>query len=257
MTLSLRRRRGLTLIELTVVLLVLAATAGILIPRLVNYGTRAHGAAGAANFAEIAKAIMLFETNKNAYPNNWDSLLSPATGTGAPTQLYDKLNDDTPTATDFQIGALSAAELTALTAVGITTTQVHRANDATGFDATFGCYQTGGTTTLTLAAAANQVVELTATGKASLNLNTANRYLMFGLGSRSNLVGEGMIDAPVHYPEGAHTPATDYSRFVAVFQITDGANVLSKAKLASVASHHEGALASQGDHVKEYFESTQ
>lgn len=77
-------RRGLTLIELTVVLLILAATAGILVPRLVGYTGRAHGATGADNMQEISKAIALYETNTGEMPNGWDSLVVDA-GTVATT----------------------------------------------------------------------------------------------------------------------------------------------------------------------------
>ena len=75
MTLSVRRPRGLTLIELTIVLLVLAAVAGILVPRLTGYTGKSHGASGAANVAEISKAISLYEVNNGGFPPQWENMV--------------------------------------------------------------------------------------------------------------------------------------------------------------------------------------
>src|SRR6266446_306962 len=68
------RRRGLTLIELIVVLMVLVALAGILVPMLPSMLTRAHVAAHVTNVVEIAKAITTYQALNSGYPDQWDSL---------------------------------------------------------------------------------------------------------------------------------------------------------------------------------------
>ncbi len=70
------RRCGLTLMELVVVLLILAALAGILVPMLPNMLSRAHTATGATNTGELAKAVQLYQASYMKYPDNFDSLLN-------------------------------------------------------------------------------------------------------------------------------------------------------------------------------------
>ena len=68
-----RRRRqqaGLTLIELVVVLLVLTALAGVLIPFATQITQRTHGSAGAANIEETTKSITRFEVERFRQPDN-------------------------------------------------------------------------------------------------------------------------------------------------------------------------------------------
>ena len=68
------QRRGLTLIELIVVLMILIALAGVLIPMLPSMLTRAHNSTSATNLGEICRAITTYQQLNGQYPNNWDAL---------------------------------------------------------------------------------------------------------------------------------------------------------------------------------------
>lgn len=67
-------RRGLTLIELVVVLAILAALAILIVPRLDSFKSQADTAAGATNASELASLLQLQKTSSGAYPN-FDLLL--------------------------------------------------------------------------------------------------------------------------------------------------------------------------------------
>src|SRR5207245_6349560 len=71
-------RRGLTLMELVIVLVILVALAGIVIPLLPNMLTRAHTASAATNMQEVIKLIATYAQLTFAYPDGWDSLTDGA-----------------------------------------------------------------------------------------------------------------------------------------------------------------------------------
>ena len=244
-------RRGLTLIELTVVLLILAATAGILVPRLVGYSVRAHGASGASNIQEVSKAIALFEANTGGQPDGWDSLLQNA---GA--SPYAALVESTAPAAPVQASTLLVAEeADALTAVGITT--LNNMDDGTGanFNATFN--PNDGTTTAIANGA--PVAILTAASIADLGLDPANRYVTFGLGTGVNIIGSVMLDAPVHFPEGGEKPEEVYLRWYVVYELGDGTapNTPERARYMGVfgCEPDSGGMTNLGAHLGEYFEA--
>ena len=123
--LPVRNRPGLTLMELVVVLIVLVALAGILVPMLPSMLTRSHVATHTTNVVEIAKLIMTYQATNNAFPDQWDSMVDPA---GAQiTYLAGGVLNPTPGSggPNGQAGGLftaqvpTQAELTALNAAGI------------------------------------------------------------------------------------------------------------------------------------------
>src|SRR5438067_1586594 len=105
-------RRGLTLIELIVVLVILVALAGILIPMLPNMLSRSHTATGATNNSEINKFVQTYEQLYQSYPTDLDNLA----GTGAPVDYLPGGN----VAGQITAGNLTAEQAKALTAAGIT-----------------------------------------------------------------------------------------------------------------------------------------
>ncbi|MCA9107250.1 MAG: prepilin-type N-terminal cleavage/methylation domain-containing protein [Planctomycetales bacterium] len=232
-------RRGLTLIELVVVLLILVGLAGVVIPAVTNMVGRTHTSSGAANISQIANALQRFEVQYMSYPDNFDSLV---TDLGAGTAL-NTLDGDLA----LDTVALSADTFAALEEAGITTVGLHAINDGT-FEVP----------TPTLLADTNTLLGLTPAQQVELGLETvgvAGKYICLGVGSSCTANGKTMMDAPVHFPEsGEANPATTYGRFLAVFQITDGTDALERAKLAAVISPHGAGL---GDHIAEYFEISQ
>src|SRR5579862_6496570 len=69
-----RTRNGLTLMELIVVLMILVALAGIIIPMLPSMLTRAHVATHTTNVTEIAKLILTYQATHPGFPDQWDSM---------------------------------------------------------------------------------------------------------------------------------------------------------------------------------------
>ena len=78
---SLRRRRdhhargGLTLLELVVVMAILIALAGILVPVFPDLLARASTSTGATNLTEVAKAVQMYQGLYRSYPDLLDSLV--------------------------------------------------------------------------------------------------------------------------------------------------------------------------------------
>lgn len=225
-------RRAFTLIELIVVLTILVGLAGVLIPTLTNMVGRTSRSTTAINISEIAGAIQRFESIYLSYPDNFDSLVTNLTTGADLNTLSSVLTGVTEDVT------LDANTLAALTNVGISTVGVHAADDIS-FDLP------------TLASLTNTsiVKGLTAAHQVTLGLETtgaAGKYLVFGIGSQSELTGTIMVDAPVHFPrDAASNPDTIYARFLAVFQITDGTDALGKAKFVGVLSPEGHGLSAQ------------
>lgn len=240
-------RRALTLIELVVVLLVLAALAGTLVPIFTDFTTRTHGAAGADNIVEITKAVQIYRASVLRDPDNLDRLLDNA---GAAVDIVPSGSGEVTTLT------LDANTAGALTAVGITTLH-NMVNAADTENATFDPYD-GTTPTV---AVADTVVVSGATGAAvarefGARLPATATYAIFGLGSNCDMVGKGMVEAPIHFPE-AGSPAAVYSRFNLVYQLTDAAGTaFERAKFVGVvALNDEGELRGLGHHLEEYYEA--
>jgi prepilin-type N-terminal cleavage/methylation domain-containing protein len=245
-------RRGLTLLELVVVLLILTALAGLLVPVLANMTTRTHGAAGAANVAEIAKAVQTHEALYNEYPAFFDSLIDDA---------GEVVVDETNTyLADIDLGAdpLGARIADALLRVGIDGSYQHLAAST---NKTFEPYADPPVFVAITDAPAGQVVTLTPDaitqlGLAPLSLDPTEgvqAYVAFGLGALSNMVGRSMIEAPVHFPESGESPVEEYSRFILVYAVP--AN--GPARLASVAAGHEEGLSGMNSHLAEYYSTQQ
>ncbi len=75
-----RKTSGFTLVELTVVLLILVALAGILIPKVTGYVERSHASSSSSNLGEINKFVQLHEVKYlgDGYGSRFDSLLNAA-----------------------------------------------------------------------------------------------------------------------------------------------------------------------------------
>ena len=233
-----KARRGFTLIELIVVLMILVGLAGMVIPAVTDMVVRTHTATGSGNIAEVSNAVARYEAQYMSYPNNLDSLKNTLAGAtvGDFNGLTAELTGNCTALT------LTAGHVAALDAAGITTLALHTDASPT-VDATFQA------TTPSAALAANDVLLSITDGAAetSLGLNTAGTYVLLGVGNRSEAIGRTMTDAPVHFAEsGAENPAAFYNRFLAVFDVSG-----ERAKLVKVISPHFGGL---DDHMQEYFE---
>lgn len=209
-----RNRQGLTLLELVIVMAILIALAGILVPLLPNMMKQAHTSTGATNMPELNKLFELHNTMERGYPNYLDNLTD---GTG----LYSKLPGGGAGLTVHTLDADSAASLNA---AGIT--KVFNLTSEDVDDATFECYGEG-----VVAPQLSEAVNV-ASGLAIAVLDdselpkfkgTAGEvYAVFGVGQATPLVGNMLQDAPVHFgDEPGSKPNEVYSRFAAVFRVGD------------------------------------
>lgn len=217
-----KNRAGFTLVELIVVLMILVGLAAILIPAVTDMVARTNASSSVANISEVANSVQRYETQYLSYPNNLDSLMTDLVGTD-----LDTLSAGLTAATaDVTLTALTRAPLTA---AGITSVGVHTAGDNT-FDPATATALTDTTVLKGLTAASQVALGLETTG-------VADKYVVFGVGSISELNGKTSIDAPVYFPEsGTLNPDAVYCRFIAVFQITDGTDPLTRAKLVTVVT---------------------
>jgi len=67
-------RKGLTLMELVVVMFILMALAAIMVPLFPSLIERAHRSSQATNASEITKAVQLFQSINGNYPDGYDLL---------------------------------------------------------------------------------------------------------------------------------------------------------------------------------------
>ena len=71
---KMKNRKGLTLIELVVVMTILIALAGLLIPTFSAMLTRGHTSTCSTNIGEVCKALQQYQQLYGGYPSNMDAL---------------------------------------------------------------------------------------------------------------------------------------------------------------------------------------
>lgn len=217
----------MTLIELTVVLLILIGLAGLLLPYVGGFTEKTQNSSSADSLAEVSKAIHRFDTQYMAYPDAFDTLVSGTSlisylpGTAASTTLT------TCTITAAELQNLQSAEIDSLFPMLDTT--------ATDFNATFNNTVSGGGGTndatpivadTTVVACVNPTqVEALLVNKLGVEVDaddlTAtpdNDYLVLGVGQKSQMSGKTIAEAPVYF--SGQNPTSYYSRFLAIFKVS-------------------------------------
>lgn len=234
------QRHGLTLIELVVVLVILAALAGLVIPRLSGVTSQASSSTNATLVDDINRSVGLFETRYGKQPSGWDSLLT------ASDAYYSKLHPSMTQTTDvtkpnLQITTLDAGQAQSLKDAGIS--GFHDADEArVGLPS-------DNSTVFRLIADGKKVVTLVKTPIASghgstfidkaLNLNQFRKtpqgvpvfdyeYVVVGLGGPTSIRGATMTEIPVVQ---SADPTKYYSRMICVYRIpAAGASVTFPAR---------------------------
>jgi prepilin-type N-terminal cleavage/methylation domain-containing protein len=244
-----RGPRGFTLIELTIVLLILVAIAGVMIPFMNGYVDKAHSGAAAANIESITRQVESYKVKHlfKGYPDHLDSLINPA----AVTQW-----DGLPAAVQALVtpANLTAAQVTSLNEAGITTLKnsgslVPGTNNVT-FDTP--------ATNVTIAVTSNV---LTVTDADALALNVPNNnttdwtYVLFGLGNGCDIVGTDIAEAPVHFD--TLDPATTYQHYGLIFAVPTAANTSGATHLVATVGIHDAGLSGIRDHLTEFNNSNQ
>ena len=215
------RQRGLTLIELVVVLAILVALVGLVVSLFPGLVARASRSTTASSIQDVARAVQINYTTTLSYGSGFDSLLN-ASG----NQLYSGL-------TSFSTNqmariTLSGNDALALNAAGISNV-FHLTQQFTPIpDATFSVTQVASPIAV---AATAQIAVIDATQTALLQSIRGNYtprgtaiYPVFGLNKHCSLVGPTAVmqDAPVRAGSLANeNPASSYQRYGLVFMVDD------------------------------------
>jgi prepilin-type N-terminal cleavage/methylation domain-containing protein len=272
------RRRGLTLLELVVVLSILAALAAIVAPLLPNLLRRAHKATDATQSAEVSKAVQMYQASFLSYPDNFD-LLTDGTSATFPSYLP---KDGGNTFGGFVTAAqLSDDQLKALGRVGLLRFQKNPSTVLTtnDFHPTMRPYASA-TPTLDQLSLFDANGDLTSAAQgayfATLNLTAiqaANpsflqtirdadptaQFVVFGVGPRTTMVGQVIQDAPTSVPQNKQlTPANTYCRVGVIFQI-DGVEVqrTERARFVAAVAMEDDELETTEKDIVGYYQVSQ
>ncbi|WP_254510180.1 type II secretion system protein [Anatilimnocola floriformis] len=243
------RRAAFTLIELVVVLLILAAIAGLVIPNISMLGRTTDMAVSAKTQADVANQVGLFFVLQKRYPQGMDSLLDT---TGA-VYAADTTNGDTQTKGLPYAGAdgsrmqsqLTPATLTnatnaeylrSLTRAGVDwvwdhdTAAVNSNLSNTGFRALVAGYSSPGIPDTAGVAGAATVAELNAIAPLVVKLNgkplvAGERVVAFGFGQKNSAMGKTTTTVPL-YPGADKTYYGRYIVFLKIYASGERATLL-------------------------------
>lgn len=254
--------RGLTLIELVVVIAILAVLGGLAVQAFPSLMKRTHLSKCADTIAALNKTWGESYAMYGRYPSRCDSLLAAGGGT-----IYDKLTPGlsalvSPT-------ALSEPEARALASIGVTSV-VDLAADVS--DVTYKCAPLG-TTTRALNSGANvALLQTPGTGTSvywaanplglKRHLEATNgatvKYVVFGIGPNCSAVGAGKLlqEAPVHFgADDTINPAKVYQRYLAVYALTTKTDGTVTASFDAATGNDTNGPSSAEDHVRQFFEA--
>ncbi len=236
------RQAGMTLIELTVVLLVLIGLAGLMIPYVSGFVSNTHNSVNSDSLASVNSAIQRYDVQFMGQPSNYDSLMDTDLTNGVG---YSKLMGGAIVATG---GAADQSYLKTVTVNGKVLTNagiksLMPMNNATA-DATFKA--TTGTSAPVVAGTSYKLAALNVSSGCSNTapmgciasdaelsailgrpVNTAaNDYLAFGVGQDAGMVGKTIAEAPVHFAQtGAMSAANKYNRILAIYEVPNNTTV--------------------------------
>ncbi|WP_305906755.1 hypothetical protein Q9L42_019310 [Methylomarinum sp. Ch1-1] len=237
---NMARQAGMTLIELTVVLLVLIGLAGLMIPYVSGFVSKTHDSTGTNNLAALNGTIQRFHTQFNSLPDDLHSLIETSTGTNPGTVYSELMNpnmlspvtytEDGTTgmvATEIPLMSLTSAGITSVYDMKDPTTNGSKTFDAGNAPVTVPMPSAGNAAAVTLAAlnsgdrADIETHLATAFGRQATNFNsTCYDYIVMGVGQESEMTGRAIQEAPVHFAQnGDMGPDKRYNRFVSVFQV--------------------------------------
>jgi prepilin-type N-terminal cleavage/methylation domain-containing protein len=214
-------RRGLTLIEMVVVLTILVAVGSLLVPMVGNGLTRSRVATCAANIPAINRMLQTQAITNGDFGDGWSTgvFASDVTGGGKPVNAValTAANGDEPT---LVAAALTPDEVTALQGLGMTKVYDHGDPTTSDYNVTFNNKpraETIGTNTLVITLSNEQARRI------NLPETTDGKYIWLGIDKTWSHLGDLAAEPPVHFGDtpGA-LPHEVYSRFGAIFKIEGG-----------------------------------
>lgn len=255
-------RHGLTLIELVVVLTILVALGGLIVPMLPDFLAKTHFAKCSTTIPELNKLWITSFTGDVTYPDGYDSLIE---GAG----LFTLLPGNGNAGGQVALGTLSQAEVGALAAIGVTSVYDHTAdtgnatldsipNDPTA-DLDAARELADGGSVAVLSADALQSVD---SSSASLGIDPAKypadaQFIVFGIGNNCTAVGPKglMTEAPTHFGgEDVMNPVDFYQRYCVIFAVSA---VDETAEFVCACSIHPDGFDGGEAHIRAYYEDQQ
>ncbi|MGJ0431099.1 type II secretion system protein [Methylobacter sp.] len=253
---NMTRQAGMTLIELTVVLLILIGLAGLLVPYVGSFSQTTHDSTNSNNLTQLNNAMGRYVTDKNHLPPHVDTLtngLADAGSAGGACSgaalggVYCGLANPA-LFSNVAFGA-NSTQAQSLAASGI---NMAVGNDPNAQNKTFGTstgmymlgdpanaiYDTTNFALVTGVAGVGQNygmgMDYTGTTEAHLARalgrdamvysDTCYDYVAVGIGDNNELIQSTMAAAPVYFPQDAQFgPTQAYGHFIAILQV-DSAN---------------------------------
>lgn len=260
-------RRGLTLLELVIVLAILAALAAVVIPMFPNLLRRAHKSIDATQTNEISKALQLYQGMFVSYPDHFDLLTD---GTDFPSYIP---NDGGDVFGNFVVtDVLTIDERKALGRVGIkyveplATDAGSAAVTPSGFHVTMNPYAAASPSaddirdtvgdTLNFALLDTTVALKNDTLKNAIEQDPTARFVVFGVGPRCTMVGQTIQDAPTSVPQNKDfTPDTMYSRIGVIFKVSgEEVSRTERARFICAVAMEDDELESTEKDIIGYYE---
>lgn len=244
------KQAGMTLIELTVVLLILVGLAGLLIPYVGSFVQKTHDSTNSSNIAQLNNAFLRYTSENNRLPQHMDSLVNDTTGavgtgvcatgnaaglaycglldTGVFTTVSYPKPTATAAATDIAYNSLANSKIgmviNNLTTApnktfgsysNATADMIMISTGAMGMDfkgiAVGAARDATGAATAAPTPAQIQAHLAAALGKAPMDYKPAcYDYVVFGLGDANGLVSKTIASSPVHFPEDATKGPVEY-----------------------------------------------
>jgi len=248
---TLGRQQGMTLIELSVVLLVLIGLAGLTLPYVSGFVSKTHNSTSSDTGVSLFSALQLYQTQNNSLPNNLNSLIDLTTS--LPATYLDNTFAGKTVGTAYSgiptnyalfapvVGSVANA-INSLNVAGITLlTSLPTGTVTPNADGTFTPSLPNGTFTPEVAGAAPALLVTDSTGLGT-NIATALNYtvptghnlIVLGVGAANSAVGKTLANVPVHFGDKASLqPTLTYSRFLAAVDV-DAKNGTAPAKIVGI-----------------------
>jgi type II secretory pathway pseudopilin PulG len=239
---NMARQAGMTLIELTVVLLILIGLAGLLVPYVGSFTQTTHDSTNSNNVAQLNNAMGRYVSEKNKIPPHVDTLtngLAAATGTGscatgqpntAQWEVYCGLANQALFTPVVYGASTPAAE--SLVKSGITMAVANDPNiENKTFGTSTGMYMLDDPASADFDTVAFATVATDGTSIEShlakalgrdpmVYSSTCYDYVAVGIGDNNELIQHTMAAAPVFFPQDpAFGPTQRYGHLIAILQV--------------------------------------